>query len=71
MSLIENLGMLSVAEGIEECSQVEILQSLGCRYAQGYYFARPLSAERLLDQMTSGSDGYSAGILPTEVSIAA
>jgi EAL domain-containing protein (putative c-di-GMP-specific phosphodiesterase class I) len=49
VSLIENLGMVSVAEGIEEEIQVGILQSLGCRGAQGYYFSPPLPPERLLD----------------------
>jgi EAL domain-containing protein (putative c-di-GMP-specific phosphodiesterase class I) len=40
--------MTSVAEGVESAEQVAILQSLGCRYAQGYYFSRPVAAERLL-----------------------
>ena len=39
--LIENLGRETVAEGVENAEQVAALQSLGCRYAQGYFFARP------------------------------
>ena len=46
--LIENLHMASLAEGIEEQAQVAVLQSLGCRYAQGYLFSRPVPAEQLL-----------------------
>ncbi|MDE1923860.1 MAG: EAL domain-containing protein, partial [Gammaproteobacteria bacterium] len=49
VNLVENLGMASLAEGVEEASQVAVLQSLGCRYAQGYLFSRPVSAGRLLD----------------------
>ncbi|HSI60912.1 MAG TPA: EAL domain-containing protein [Ideonella sp.] len=48
VSVVENLGMVSVAEGIEQEVQVGILQSLGCRYGQGYYFARPVAGEQLL-----------------------
>lgn len=53
VSLIENLEMASLAEGVEEAGQVDILKSLGCRYAQGIFFSRPVRAERLLDVMES------------------
>jgi diguanylate cyclase (GGDEF)-like protein len=49
IALIANLGMASLAEGVEEAAQVAVLQSLGCRYAQGYFFSRPVRADRLLD----------------------
>jgi diguanylate cyclase (GGDEF)-like protein len=49
INLVENLGMESLAEGVEEPAQVAILQSLGCRYAQGYLFSRPMTSELLLD----------------------
>jgi EAL domain-containing protein (putative c-di-GMP-specific phosphodiesterase class I) len=45
--LITNLGMTSVAEGVEESGQLAILQSLGCSMAQGYLFSAPVSAEQL------------------------
>jgi EAL domain-containing protein (putative c-di-GMP-specific phosphodiesterase class I) len=48
VALIENLGMASLAEGVESPAQVAVLQSLGCRYAQGYYFSAPVSDEALL-----------------------
>ncbi|MCC7258937.1 MAG: EAL domain-containing protein [Gammaproteobacteria bacterium] len=48
ITLVENLGMASVAEGVETAAQVAILQSLGCRYAQGYFFSRPVPAAALL-----------------------
>jgi diguanylate cyclase (GGDEF)-like protein len=40
--LAETLRLRVVAEGIEQASQARELQALGCRYGQGYYFARPL-----------------------------
>ena len=46
--LVENLGMSSVAEGVEHASHVAVLQSLGCRFAQGYYLSRPVHPDALL-----------------------
>jgi EAL domain-containing protein (putative c-di-GMP-specific phosphodiesterase class I) len=34
-----------VVEGIEEAGEAEILRMLGCRHAQGYFFARPMPAD--------------------------
>jgi diguanylate cyclase (GGDEF)-like protein len=48
ISLVENLGMASVAEGVETPGQLAVLQSLGCRYGQGYLFSRPVPATELL-----------------------
>lgn len=51
VTLVENLGMVGVAEGIEQEFQVGLLQSLGCRFGQGYFFSRPVAADRLLAVM--------------------
>ena len=48
VQLIENLGMASLAEGVEEVSQIATLLSLGCRYGQGYLFSRPVAANEVL-----------------------
>ena len=34
-----------VAEGIETYEQMVRIRDLGCEYAQGYYFARPMSGQ--------------------------
>jgi EAL domain-containing protein (putative c-di-GMP-specific phosphodiesterase class I) len=51
ITLVENLGKMSVAEGVEKRDQVAVLQSLGCHYAQGYFFSRPLSEQQMLGFM--------------------
>lgn len=38
------LGIHVVAEGVETSAQVEILDGIGCRWAQGFHFGRPASA---------------------------
>jgi diguanylate cyclase (GGDEF)-like protein len=43
----ETLGLLVVAEGIEEAGQVDALLKLGCPLGQGYYFARPSAPEQI------------------------
>jgi len=45
IELARVLGMDVVAEGIETCEQYRLLRQLGCRYGQGYLFARPMTAE--------------------------
>jgi EAL domain-containing protein (putative c-di-GMP-specific phosphodiesterase class I) len=54
LRLGEALQVEIVAEGVEDAAQVRELTRLGCRTAQGYHFARPMSAEALmtlLDQL--------------------
>ncbi len=41
-SLANSLGLETVAEGIEQIHQPDMLQSLGCHRGQGYLFARPM-----------------------------
>ncbi|MBW7946874.1 MAG: bifunctional diguanylate cyclase/phosphodiesterase, partial [Sphingomonadaceae bacterium] len=45
IALARNLGMKTVAEGVEEPGQAERLRALGCDTAQGYFFARPMTAK--------------------------
>ncbi|MCB1258034.1 MAG: EAL domain-containing protein, partial [Microthrixaceae bacterium] len=42
MDLARNLEVKTVAEGIEEMDQVEVLRSLACPYGQGYIYSRPV-----------------------------
>jgi len=45
IELARVLGMDVVAEGIETHEQYRLLREMGCRYGQGFLFARPMSAE--------------------------
>ncbi len=44
------LGMKVVAEGIEKCSQANLLRNIGCDYLQGYLYSKPVDVEVFLDK---------------------
>ena len=46
LMMARTLGMRAVAEGVETKEEVARLRALGCAYAQGYFFSKPLSAEQ-------------------------
>jgi diguanylate cyclase (GGDEF)-like protein/PAS domain S-box-containing protein len=41
------LGLDTVAEGVEELEQRDLLRGLRCKYGQGFFFARPAPAHEL------------------------
>ena len=43
---MKELNIQTVAEGIEEQSQVEFLKTIGCDVVQGFYFYRPMPSEQ-------------------------
>ena len=45
LPMANNLRLDVVAEGVETLQQVALLKKLHCKYGQGYYFSKPLSAE--------------------------
>ncbi|MHB8230644.1 MAG: putative bifunctional diguanylate cyclase/phosphodiesterase [Vulcanimicrobiaceae bacterium] len=59
MSLADAFEVYVVAEGVETPRQRDALRNLGCAYAQGYLYARPLTAADLTN-MYPGAFGRSA-----------
>jgi diguanylate cyclase (GGDEF)-like protein len=49
------LGLDIVAEGVENAGQLAYVTELDCDYVQGFFFARPLPAERLEEFLRSGA----------------
>jgi EAL domain-containing protein (putative c-di-GMP-specific phosphodiesterase class I) len=48
------LGIKVIAEGVETRAQLDILAAAGCRYVQGFYFSRPVSAKRAAELLRLG-----------------
>lgn len=47
IAIAANLNMEVIAEGVETTEQIELLQSLGCRVMQGYYYGKPMPVHEL------------------------
>lgn len=60
ITLADDLGMNTIAEGVETKEQIELLKKYGCFRAQGYIFDKPLTKEtfeKVLDNPDYGSRG--------------
>jgi len=42
VAMCDSLDMTTTAEGVETEAELRLVQDLGCRSIQGYYFGRPL-----------------------------
>jgi EAL domain-containing protein (putative c-di-GMP-specific phosphodiesterase class I) len=45
VQLSHNLGLVAVAEGVEDPTVLAALTTMGCDVVQGYHFSRPLAAD--------------------------
>ena len=67
IALGDMLAMRTVAEGIEHADQQQLMHTLGCRFGQGYLFAKPQSPgeiSRLLEDPEGARVGPRAPQLP-------
>jgi diguanylate cyclase (GGDEF)-like protein len=52
VALCRSMEMQCIAEGVEDNSQLETLQALGCETYQGYLFAKPMAIGELVKWMS-------------------
>ncbi|MGH1378080.1 MAG: EAL domain-containing protein [Alphaproteobacteria bacterium] len=57
ISLGKNLSMDIVAEGVETIEEGKLLKQMGCDYAQGYYFAKPMSESNVIECVSNWNNG--------------
>lgn len=56
-TLAAALGMETLAEGVEDIAQFEVLEREGCQNIQGYLFSRPVAADAVAGLLRDGA-GY-------------
>lgn len=49
VALVQAIGADALVEGIESQAQLDVLQRLGCRYAQGYLIGKPMPLAQVLE----------------------
>lgn len=65
VSMARQLGLATVAEGVETQEQVETLGAFGCDLAQGYHYSRPIPIDETLDYFVNhrGATAFSERVL--------
>ncbi len=58
VALARNLKLTVLAEGVETPEQLALLRDLGCEYAQGFLFARPLAPGAVEDLLEIGPQPF-------------
>jgi diguanylate cyclase (GGDEF)-like protein len=61
IAMARSLEITVVAEGVEKASQVEILRSLHCDYAQGFWFGHPMPATAFRARLSRDLDVVQGG----------
>ena len=51
VALAKNLNLTCVAEGVENPEEADLLREMNCETAQGYYFARPIPEDAVIELM--------------------
>jgi diguanylate cyclase (GGDEF)-like protein len=53
LSLAYAMGKHTIAEGVEKREQAAMLLRMGCEVAQGYFFSRPVAADKIAPMLTT------------------
>ena len=51
INMAEEIGIQTLAEGVETLETWDFLKRVGCEKAQGYFFGRPMSKEEVVDYL--------------------
>jgi diguanylate cyclase (GGDEF)-like protein/PAS domain S-box-containing protein len=62
IDLARNMGITSIAEGVDRREQLEFLKSRGCEEAQGYLFCRALPPDEIADWLSRPHSGTITGM---------
>lgn len=68
LSLARALGIATVAEGITEPAQIDLLVEFGCELGQGFHFAEPVPATSI-DLLVNHRSGVSDSLQPDDADV--
>lgn len=55
VNIAKSLDLKIVAEGVEDCTQLELLGELGCQFIQGYYISKPVGRDEIIQFLPNKS----------------
>jgi len=64
IGLAHNMQMIVVAEGVEDQCQANWLRDKGCDQAQGFMYAKPMSAAQLENHFVKGQFQFNGTVVP-------
>lgn len=59
INMAEEIGIQTLAEGVETLETWDFLKRVGCEKAQGYFFGRPMTKEECLDYLDEAKEDIS------------
>jgi diguanylate cyclase (GGDEF)-like protein len=54
ITLASHLGLILIAEGVENAEQAAFLRSIGCEFVQGFFYAEPLNSQAATELLATG-----------------
>ncbi len=60
VKLAQSLKLEIIAEGVETDEQISVLKKLSCNFGQGYFYAKPLAPEKVVEMFGDSSDLHSS-----------
>jgi diguanylate cyclase (GGDEF)-like protein/PAS domain S-box-containing protein len=55
LAVARHFKLKVIAEGVETLEQIQYMRSIGCEYAQGYFYSRALPAQTILEYVARGA----------------
>jgi EAL domain-containing protein (putative c-di-GMP-specific phosphodiesterase class I) len=52
--MAQNLNLRVIAEGVETAEELAFLRAADCDEVQGYFFSRPVTADKFAELLTTG-----------------
>ena len=65
IELGHSLGLVSIAEGVEDPDEGSALRGFGCTLAQGYHYSRPLPAQAITEMFAANARRFGPGFSQT------